>query len=241
MSGLLKRLVILAAIAPCAACPVAAQIPAYIDTLGQMAGNQVVAERVERECLAGKQLAPSDWNDAATDVENVLAAYFAAAASGNEKKLGSIFTSRSNNPTWKGPDGTEANAASDPFATTAMAVKPVRSDLVIAGDGLTARGIWLLDISAPSPGGPRNIQYAADFKKSGLWGWKLWHMEVGEPPEKPTPLRKYCHFRLKPANFVRSSGPPPIYPAPNPNLASSQPEGAGESAFGRHAKEVDAP
>jgi hypothetical protein len=166
--------------------------PAY----GQAWLGQVIAESAaaqEQLCMRGETRPPSERR--LTTIRETLAGamtrYLTLAAASESSDVSSLYTRRGR--TWvrtyaTGADWDDVESVNDQLARTAGATLDRASTVLLAGDGSTAAGQWILrDTQSQTIGYYRGV-----FRRE-RGDWRLLRLEVYGADTRPTSLVAYCH------------------------------------------------
>jgi hypothetical protein len=194
---MLRTLLAAAAIA-CIASPAAAQSDFWVgvttDAISQAVG-QSVNPGVSRDvqCMRGEipPLAERWMTEIRTGANTTMARYFNLAAASEGSDVGAAFSRLRRARTWERiSDGSTGDIESinDPLARAGGARLGEPEQFFLAGDQLSAAGLWLV---RDGEGGLLGY-YRAVFRRERSV-WRLLHLDVGEGAEPPAPLTAYCH------------------------------------------------
>jgi hypothetical protein len=195
---MLRSLLAAAAIV-CTASPAAAQSDFWVgvttDAISQAVGqsvNQGVAAR-EAQCMRGEipSLAERWMTEIRSGANTTMARYFNLAAASEGSDVGAAFSRLRRTRTWqRTSDGSTGDIESinDPLARAGGARLGEPAQFFLAGDQLSAAGLWLVRDSE----GELLGHYRAVFRRERSV-WRLLHLDVGEGAEPPAPLTAYCH------------------------------------------------
>ena len=153
--------------------------------------HSTMIARLEREhaCRMGAPLADEERIAASRLVHTAMERYFAAVASGPEHPadVSSAFVPSREAHLVIGSlvvRGKQLRSVKDPFARVGSAIHVA---LIVAGDGKSAQGQWILKDFA---GEPRAV-YLAEFQRAA--DWRLRSLRILAGNEMVTPPVQYCH------------------------------------------------
>lgn len=210
----------------CIASPAAAQSDFWIgvttDAISQAVGQTVNGQVVSREvaCMRGEAPPLADrWMTEIRDGSSAtMTRYFNLAAASEGSDVAGVFSRLRRTRTWeRTSDGSTGDVESinDPIARAAGASLGQPEQFFLAGDQLSAAGLWLVRNGE----GELLGHYLAVFRRERSV-WRLLHLDVAEGAEPPAPLTAYCHV---PGDVPT---PPLTEPADGEAAAESSPETA---------------
>lgn len=170
--------------------PAPASAQAWIgQVVGQMAAEQAAAA-AEAACQAGAPATPENIERAKADSATLLTGYFDLDSKAKPSALRKIFVLK------EGALGyADASGLAEFGALGARLDAPTptvdRLSFIVAGDALTARGVWEAKSGDQIVG-----YYAIDFQNAGIWGakWRISRMTVFPADRQPTAAGAYCHY-----------------------------------------------
>jgi hypothetical protein len=195
---MLRTFVAVAALV-CIASPAAAQSDFWIgvttDAISQAVGQSVNGNVVPREvaCMRG-EIPPLEerWMTQIRDGSSAaMTRYFNLAAASEASDVAAAFSRLRRTRTWERlSDGSmgDVESINDPVARAPGASLGQPEQFFLAGDQLSAAGLWLVRDGE----GQLLGYYRAVFRRERSV-WRLLHLDVGEGGEQPAPLTAYCH------------------------------------------------
>jgi len=166
--------------------------------IGSIVGNMVAREREAAEetaCRAGTPSSDKVVNYARRSGQEALDAYQSLSTKSPASVMRRAFALKKPDVSWKDVNGTvpvtQLGARLDepkPFLTP--------TSFVVAGDGLSARGIWKASW-AEQPG--RTEWYAVDFTGGphtnlNAGTFRIWHLAIFPGDRQPETPAAYCHY-----------------------------------------------
>lgn len=189
------RFALAAAAMACMAAPAHAQSDFWAgvtaDAIGQAVGAQVAAQR-EARCMRGEIPQPTGRRmaDLIEGANTTMARYVALAAASEASDLTTVYSRRRQRSWERISDSTktgDVDAINDPLARTTGAALGAAETILLAGDGMTAAGLWIVRGGEGQALG----HYRGVFRRERR-AWRLLHLEVGDGADAPG-LAAYCH------------------------------------------------
>lgn len=150
---------------------------------------------MEKACRAGTPASTKtiEWATSSSDI--AMKAYLALTSKSGDGAFRKVFAMKKPDVSWKAPDGvvpvTQLGQRLDQPKPTLKQIA-----FVVAGDGMTARGIWAASWDEqPS----KTAYYAVDFSggHNDIWGgggFHIWHLTILPGDREPVLPAAYCHY-----------------------------------------------